>query len=69
MGGTPGSLVQGYGKTKGGKSRLPKCPFVRKLEEFLGHVLMPKGLHPNPGKETAVNCFQPHTMCLNHVNF
>ena len=39
------------------KLKLPKYHFVRKSAEFLGHVLTPERLQPNPGKVTAVQAF------------
>jgi len=39
------------------KLKLSKCHFVRKSVEFLGHILTPKGLQPNPSKVTAVERF------------
>ena len=45
------------------KLKLSKCHFIRKSVEFLGQVLTPQGLQPNPGKVTAVQAFPaPHNM-------
>ena len=48
------------------KLKLSKCHFVRKSVEFLGHILTPKGLQPNPSKVTAVERFPT---CLSCVSF
>ena len=39
------------------KLKLTKCHFVRQSVEFLGHVLTPQGLQPNPRQVAAVKGF------------
>ena len=39
------------------KLKLPKCHFMRKSVEFLGHILTPQGLQPNPQQVAAVQAF------------
>lgn len=36
------------------KLKPSKCHFIRKEVEYLGHVITPDGLKPNPGRVSAV---------------
>jgi len=39
------------------KLQLDKCEFLKKEKEFLGHIVGPNGVMPNPEKVKAINKF------------
>ena len=39
------------------KLKLEKCHFIRTEVEYLGHVVTPQGLKPNPKTASAVNTY------------
>ena len=43
--------------TAGLKLKPTKCHFIRQQVEYLGHVITPKGIKPNPDREQAVRDF------------
>ena len=43
--------------TAGLKLKPTKCHFIRQQVEYLGHVIIPKGIKPNPDREQAVRDF------------
>ena len=51
------SLVLDRLQSAGLKLKASKCHFIRKQVEFLGHLITPRGLLPNPGKVSAVADF------------
>ena len=42
-------------KSAGATLNKEKCEFGRTAIKFLGHIITPKGISPDPSKTTAVN--------------
>ena len=55
------SLVLDRLQSAGLKLKLSKCHFVRQEVEYLGHLMTPRGLLPNPKKVSAVTDFPTPT--------
>ena len=51
------------------KLKLPKCHFMAREIKFLGHILSPKGVHPDPDKLKAVADWQAPQSKLQVLQF